>query len=91
MRRILPVEFTSVVQQGIRTTGFGVMGAFGIGPIWTSIDANWTWNKPELLEKPVNVSVVGIRFGKTFTFNQHPDRNRTKKTLLPVFLLKQLQ
>ena len=70
-----PVEFTSVVQQGMRTTGFGVMGAFGIGPIWTSIDANWTWNKPELLEKPVNVSVLGIRFGKTFSFNQHPERN----------------
>ena len=70
-----PVEFTSVVQQGIRTTGFGVMGAFGIGPIWTSIDANWTWNKPDLLDKPVNVSVLGFRFGKTFIFNQHPERN----------------
>jgi hypothetical protein len=64
-----------VVEQGIRTTGFGLMGAFGIGPIWTSVDANWTWNKPELLDKAVNVSVLGIRFGKTFTFNQHPDRN----------------
>ena len=70
-----PVALTSVVKQGIRTSGFGFMGAFGIGPIWTSIDANWTWNKPELLEKAVLVRVLGIRFGKTFTFNQHPDRN----------------
>jgi len=70
-----PVEFILVVEQGIRTTGFGLMGTFGIGPIWTSVDANWTWNKPELLAKAVKVSVLGIRFGKTFTFNQHPDRN----------------
>ena len=75
VKLVEPVEFTSVVSQGIRTTGFGLMGAFGIGPIWTSIDANWTWNKPELLDKAVNVSVFGVRFGKTWTFNQHPDRN----------------
>lgn len=75
VRLVEPVEFTSVVEQGIQTTGFGLMGAFGIGPIWTSVDANWTWNKPELLDKAVNVSVLGIRFGKTFTFNQYPDRN----------------
>lgn len=70
-----PIAFTSTVEQGIRTSGFGVMGAFGIGPVWTSIDANWTWNKPELLDKPVLVRGLGIRMGKTFAFNQHPDRN----------------
>jgi len=70
-----PVEFTSIVEQGIKTSGFGVMGAFGIGPVWTSIDANWTWNKPDLLDQAVLVRGLGIRVGKTFTFNQHPDRN----------------
>ena len=51
------------------------MTAFGIGPVWVSVDANWTWNKPELLDKAVNVNVLGIRFGHTFTFKNRPDRN----------------
>lgn len=70
-----PVQMTSVVEQGISTKGFGVMGAFGIGPVWASVDANWTWNKPDLLDRAVNVSVLGIRFGKTFEFKNNPERN----------------
>ena len=70
-----PIELESVVEQGIATYGFGVLGAFGIGPIWMSVDANFTWNKPELLEKSVPVNVVGIRVGHTFTFKKRPDRN----------------
>lgn len=70
-----PLEFSSTVEQRIQTSGFGLMGAFGIGPVWTSVDANWTWNKPELLDQAVLVRGLGIRFGKTFTFNQRPDRN----------------
>ncbi len=72
---VAPVELKSVVEQGITTTGLGVMSAFGIGPVWLSVDANWTWNKPELLDKPVRVSVVGIRMGHTFVFKHKPDRN----------------
>lgn len=75
VKLVEPVELESVVDQGIRTMGLGIMGAFGIGPVWMSVDGNWTWNKPELLDKAVNVSVLGVRIGKTFTFNQHPDRN----------------
>jgi hypothetical protein len=70
-----PIEFTSVVDQQIQTMGVGMMGAFGIGPLWVSLDGNWTWNKPELLDKPVNVAVFGARIGHTFVFDQHPDRN----------------
>jgi hypothetical protein len=70
-----PIPLKSTVEQSINTSGFGMMGAFGIGPVWTSIDANWTWNKPELLDQAVLVRGLGIRVGKTFTFNQHPDRN----------------
>lgn len=70
-----PVSFTTVVDQNIRTAGFGVLGAFGIGPIWLSVDANFTWSKPDLLEKPVQVNVVGIRAGHTFVFKNRPDRN----------------
>jgi hypothetical protein len=70
-----PVALTSVVEQGIRTAGVGAMGAFGVGPVWISLDGNWTWNKPDLLDKAVNVAVFGVRVGHTFVFNQHPDRN----------------
>ncbi len=72
---VAPVELKSVVDQKITTAGFGVMTAFGIGPVWMSIDGNWTWTKPELLEKPVLVTVMGLRLGHTFTFRERPDRN----------------
>ncbi len=75
VRLVAPVPLTSVVSQNLRTLGVGVMGAFGIGPLWMSLDGNWTWNKPELLDRAVNVGVFGIRVGKTFTFDRHPDRN----------------
>ncbi len=70
-----PFNLTSIVDQGISTAGVGLMGAFGIGPVWLSVDANFTWNKPELLDKSVRVSVVGIRLGHTFVFKKRPDRN----------------
>jgi len=70
-----PVDLKSVVEQNITTYGFGVMTAFGIGPVWMSVDANWTWNKPELLDDPVKVNVLGLRLGHTFVFKHKPDRN----------------
>jgi hypothetical protein len=72
---IEPVELKSVVKQSMSTAGFGVMGAFGLGPLWTSVDANWTWTNPELLEDPVRANVLGIRLGKTFTFKNRPESN----------------
>ena len=70
-----PIGLTSNVEQGIRTLGIGVMGAFGVGPLFVSLDGNFTWNKPELLDKPVPVSIFGVRVGHTFEFSQRPDRN----------------
>ena len=70
-----PVVMKSVVTQGIRTAGLGTMAAFGVGPVWVSVDANWTWNKPELLEEATRVNVLGLRFGHTFVFKNRPDRN----------------
>ena len=70
-----PFPLYSNVEQGLSTAGFGVMGAGGIGPVWFSVDANWTWSKPQLLDKPVRVNVLGIRFGHTFKFKSRPDRN----------------
>ena len=71
----VPVEMKSVVTQAISTSGFGVMGAFGLGPLFMSVDANWTWTKPELLEDPVLAKVLGVRLGKTFVFKNQPERN----------------
>lgn len=70
-----PIPLYSNVEQNIQTAGVGIMGAGGIGPIWFSVDANWTWSKPELLDKPVQVNVLGIRFGHTFKFKNKPERN----------------
>jgi len=72
---VAPVELKSIVDQEISTVGVGVLGAAGIGPIWISVDANWTWNKPELLDKPVRVNVLGMRLGHTFVFKNKPESN----------------
>mgnify|MGYP000381805110 CR=1 FL=1 len=72
---VAPIELQSVVDQSLNTIGFGVMGAGGVGPIWFSVDANWTWSKPALLDKPVLVNVLGIRLGHTFKFKNKPQSN----------------
>ncbi len=72
---IAPINLKSVVIQNMKNAGVGVMGAFGIGPLWMSVDANWSWVKPDLLDQPVITRVLGLRLGKTFTFKSHPDRN----------------
>jgi hypothetical protein len=71
---VSPVEMKSVVAQNIRTTGFGVMGAFGLGPLYMSVDGNWTWTKPELLEDAVLVNVLGLRLVAPVVFKKHPQR-----------------
>ncbi len=40
-----------------------------------SLDANMTWNKPELLDKATIANVLGIRVGKVFTFKRRPHSN----------------
>ena len=72
---VAPIKLQSIVEQKISTKGFGIMGAGGIGKYWFSVDGNWTWSKPELLDKSVKVKVLGIRWGRTFTFNEKPERN----------------
>jgi hypothetical protein len=66
---------TKPVEQGITTAGVGALFAGGVGPIWISLDANITWNKPELLDKATMANVVGIRMGKVFTFKNRPHSN----------------
>lgn len=75
VRLTSPIPLTSIVTQNVRTGGFGIIGAFGVGPVWVSLDGNWTWSKPELLDDPVLVRTFGTRIGHTFTFRNRPDRN----------------
>lgn len=70
-----PVTLTSVVTQNLKTAGFGFTTAFGLGPLFTAIDMNWTWNKPEKLDKPVPVNTFSVRLGHTFKFPDKPYRN----------------
>ncbi|MDT0553455.1 hypothetical protein [Urechidicola vernalis] len=72
---VAPIELGSEVEQNITTKGFGVMFAGGVRKMWFSVDANWTWNKPELLDDPVRVKVLGVRVGKTFKFKNRPQSN----------------
>ena len=68
-------DMSSVVDQGVRTSGFGILAAGGIGPVWLSGDFNFTWNKPELTDNATFVNVIGLRMGYTFVFRKHPYRN----------------
>jgi len=70
-----PIELQSVVDQNVKTSGFGFLLAGGVGPIFITSDVNWTWNKPDLLEEPVMVNVVGIRMGHSFIFKNKPQSN----------------
>lgn len=70
-----PIELKSAVDQNIKTGGIGFLLAGGLGPVWITTDFNWTWNKPDLLEDPVMVNVVGIRMGHAFVFKQKPQSN----------------
>jgi len=70
-----PVELKSVVDQSVRTSGFGLTAAGGLGPVWIAIDGNITWTKPELLDKPVKVNTFGMRFGHNFVSKTKPYRN----------------
>jgi len=72
---VAPINLTTEVKQDFTTNGFGVMAAGGVGPVWISADFNMTWNKPKLLDKPVQVSIIGLRMGHTLVFKQNPKRN----------------
>ena len=72
---VAPVELKSVVDQSVKSAGFGVLAAGGIGPVWFSVDVNFTWNYPELLNEPTKVNVMGIRLGHTFVFKNNPKSN----------------
>jgi len=75
VKLVAPFELTSVVEQEFATNGVGIMAAGGVGPVWISADYNWTWSKPQLLDKSVLVNVMGLRVGHTFVFKNKPQSN----------------
>ncbi|MCX7550220.1 hypothetical protein [Xanthomarina sp. F2636L] len=72
---VYPITLQSVVEQNVSTYGIGIMAAGTVGPVFFSVDANFSWNKPELLDKAVPVRVTGIRVGHSFVFKNRPERN----------------
>lgn len=70
-----PLGLKSVVEQSVKTSGFGVTAAGGVGPVWIAVDGNLSWTKPELLDKSVKVSTFGLRFGHNFVHASKPYRN----------------
>jgi hypothetical protein len=70
-----PFTLTSVVSQNVRTAGFGFTGAFGLGIFFLAADMNWTWNKPDKLDKPVPAQTMSFRLGHTFKFAEKPQKN----------------
>jgi hypothetical protein len=61
-----PVLFTSSVDQTATTYGIGLTGAMGIKRNWLSVDVNWTWSDLEKLDKPVQIRILGLRYGRAF-------------------------
>lgn len=72
---VYPISLQSIVKQNISTYGIGIMAAGAVGPVFFSLDTNFTWNKPELLDEAVQVRVVGLRTGHSFVFKNKPERN----------------
>jgi len=70
-----PIELQSIVEQNLSSNGFGLTAGGGIGPVWLAADWNITWNKPELLDKAVEVKTFGARIGHNFVNKKKPYRN----------------
>jgi len=71
----VPFELLSIVEQNVKTSGFGITLAGGIGPVWIALDRNISWTKPELLDESVEANTFGIRFGHNFVNKSKPYRN----------------
>ena len=61
---VTPVAFTSSVDQSAKTYGVGITGAMGIKRNWLSVDVNWTWSDLEKLSDPVQIRILGLRYGR---------------------------
>lgn len=70
-----PIQFSTTTSNPGQYYGFGMMLAGGVGKYWITSDINFAWTDLELLDHPVKTRVAGLRFGRTFNFNKHPQQN----------------
>lgn len=70
-----PIELTAAPEQSGYSYGFGVMGAFGFGPVWMQADYNMQWAEMELLENKVFTQIIGVRMGHVFPGKKDPESN----------------
>ena len=70
-----PIELTADPEQDGWFYGFGIMGAFGFGPVWLQADYSLTWADMELLESTVFTQIAGVRMGHVFPNKKNPEKN----------------
>ncbi len=70
-----PVVFTTTQDFSLRSAGFGLTLAGGLGPFFITVDGNTAWAWLEALDKPVPAYNFDTRIGHTFVSTTHPDRN----------------
>ena len=70
-----PIQLTAEPVQDGWALGFGIMGAFGFGPVWLQADYNVNWADMELLENTVLTQIAGIRMGHVITGKKNPESN----------------
>lgn len=72
---VAPIKLQSIVEQSVKTAGFGLTAAFVVGPVLVIIDNNWTWTKPEKLDDPVSGKTFSFRLGHNFQFHRRPHQS----------------
>jgi hypothetical protein len=72
-----PVQFTSVAKFTGTNFGLGFTGAFGFRRNFVVVDYNHQWASSSLLDAPVPVNVLSMRYGKAFRVGARAKRMRT--------------
>jgi hypothetical protein len=72
---VKPLQISASPKQNGLAYGFGVMGAFGFGPVWLQGDYNLTWADMQLLQNKVVTQVAGIRAGHVFHLKNNAEKN----------------
>jgi hypothetical protein len=66
---VTPIAFTSSVDQGGYTGGFGLTGAIGVKRNFISADVNWSWTDLDKIIDPVEGRILSFRFGRNLKLN----------------------
>jgi len=71
---IAPVNFVTTQNFNLKSTGFGVTLAGGVGPVFVVLDQNLNFAKTDALEKPVTNYNLSMRIGHNFVDERRADR-----------------